>query len=125
MRGWLFLSLVCVGSLFAVTGMRQFFIEPLATSSSNGIWFLIQVLPLLLALPGALKSELSSMFMLCLISSLYFIHAVLVISDDRLFLAATVELLFALGLGISSAVFVRKRREHDAAYPEPLEETKR
>ena len=125
MRGWLFLSLVCVGSLFAVTGMRQFFIEPLATSSSNGIWFLIQVLPLLLALPGALKSELSSMFMLCLISSLYFIHAVLVISDDRLFLAAMVELLFALGLGISSAVFVRKRREHDAASPEPLEETKR
>ena len=125
MRGWLFLSLVCVGSLFAVTGMRQFFIEPLATSSSNGIWFLIQVLPLLLALPGALRSELSSMFVLCLISSLYFIHAVLVISDDRLFLVATVELLFALGLGISSAVFVRKRREHDAAYPEPLEETKR
>ena len=65
------------------------------------------------------------MFMLCLISSLYFIHAVLVISDDRLFLAATVELLFALGLGISSAVFVRKRREHDAASAEPLEETKR
>jgi len=125
LRGWLFLSLVCVGSLFAVTGMRQFFIEPLANASSNGIWFLIQVLPLLLALPGALKSELSSMFMLCLISCLYFIHAVLVISDDRLFLAATVELLFALGLGISSAVFVRKRREHDAASAEPLEETKR
>ncbi len=105
--------------------MRQFFIEPLASASSNGIWFLIQVLPLLLALPGALKSELSSMFMLCLISSLYFIHAVLVISDDRLFLAASVELFFAIGLGVSSAIFVRKRREHDAASPESLEETKR
>ncbi|MBK87683.1 MAG: hypothetical protein CMQ44_02390 [Gammaproteobacteria bacterium] len=124
MRGWLFLSLVCVGSLFAVTGMRQFLIEPLNTPSSNAVWFLLQVLPLLLALPGALRGELRSMFMLCLISSLYFIHAVLVITDDRLFLAAAVELFFSLGLGISSAIFVRKRREQDAASADLLDEPK-
>ena len=47
-----------------MTGLRQFFIEPLATPSSNGIWFLIQVLPLLLPMPGALRGELRSMFML-------------------------------------------------------------
>ena len=115
MRGWLFLSLVCAGSLLAVTGLRQFFIEPLASPSSNGIWFLIQVLPLLLPMPGALRGELRSMFMLCLISTLYFIHAVLVITDQRLFLFAAIELFFALALGISSAIFVRKRRELDAS----------
>lgn len=114
MRGWLFLSLICAGSLLAVTGLRQFFIEPLSTSSSNSVWFLIQVLPLLLPLPGALRGQLRSMFLLCLVSSLYFIHAVLVINDEPLFLIASAELLFSLGLAVCTAVFVRKRRELDA-----------
>ena len=114
MRGWLFLSLVCAGSLLPVTGLRQFFIEPLNTSSSNVIWFLIQVLPLLAPLPGALQGHLRSMFILCLVSSLYFIHAVLVINDEPLFFVALVEMFFALGLGVCTAVFVRKRREQDA-----------
>jgi uncharacterized membrane protein len=113
-RGWLFLSLICTGSLLAVTGLRQFFIEPLGTSSSNSVWFLIQVLPLLLPLPGALRGQLRSMFLLCLVSSLYFIHAVLVINDEPLFLIASAELLFSLGLAVCTAVFVRKRRELDA-----------
>ena len=98
MRGWLFLSLVCAGSLLAVTGLRQFFIEPLNTSSSNVIWFLIQVLPLLAPLPGALQGQLRSMFILCLVSSLYFIHAVLVINDEPLFFVALVEMFFACAL---------------------------
>ncbi|NCF33067.1 MAG: DUF2069 domain-containing protein [Proteobacteria bacterium] len=115
MRGWLFLSLICTGSLLAVTGLRQFFIEPLGTSSSNSVWFLIQVLPLLLPLPGALRGQLRSMFLLCLVSSLYFIHAVLVINDEPLFLIASAEVLFSLGLAVCTAVFVRKRRELDAA----------
>ena len=114
MRGWLFLSLICTGSLLAVTGLRQFFIEPLGTRSSNSVWFLIQVLPLLLPLPGALRGQLRSMFLLCLVSSLYFIHAVLVINDEPLFLIASAELLFSLGLAVCTAVFVRKRRELDA-----------
>jgi uncharacterized membrane protein len=113
-RGWLFLSLICTGSLLAVTGLRQFFIEPLGTSSSNSVWFLIQVLPLLLPLPGALRGQLRSMFLLCLVSSLYFIHAVLVINDEPLFLIASAELLFSLSLAVCTAVFVRKRRELDA-----------
>jgi uncharacterized membrane protein len=113
-RGWLFLSLICTGSLLAVTGLRQFFIEPLGTRSSNSVWFLIQVLPLLLPLPGALRGQLRSMFLLCLVSSLYFIHAVLVINDEPLFLIASAELLFSLGLAVCTAVFVRKRRELDA-----------
>ena len=114
MRGWVFLSLICTGSLLAVTGLRQFFIEPLGTSSSNSVWFLIQVLPLWVPLPGALRGQLRSMFLLCLVSSLYFIHAVLVINDEPLFLIASAELLFSLGLAVCTAVFVRKRRELDA-----------
>ena len=69
-------------------------------------------------MPGALRGELRSMFMLCLVSTLYFIHAVLVITDEQLFLVAAIELFFALGLGVSSAIFVRKRRELDASTPD-------
>ena len=69
-------------------------------------------------MPGALRGELRSMFMLCLVSTLYFIHAVLVISEEKLFLVAAIELFFALGLGVSSAIFVRKRRELDASTPD-------
>jgi hypothetical protein len=42
----------------------------------------------------------------------------LVISDEQLFLVAAIELFFALGLGVSSAIFVRKRRELDASTPD-------
>ena len=69
-------------------------------------------------MPGALRGELRSMFMLCLVSTLYFIHAVLVITDERLLLVAVIELFFALGLGVSSAIFVRKQRALDASTPD-------
>ena len=51
MQGWLFLTFIMVGSLVGVTGMRQFFVEPLSDLSVNAIWFVLQILPLLLACP--------------------------------------------------------------------------
>ena len=53
MRGWLFLTFILIGSLIGVTGMRQIFIEPLPNPSANGIWLVLQILPLLLCLPAA------------------------------------------------------------------------
>ena len=47
MQGWLFLTFIMVGSLVGVTGMRQFFVEPLSDLSVNAIWFVLQILPLL------------------------------------------------------------------------------
>ena len=51
MQGWLFLTFIMVGSLLGVTGLRQFFIDPLPTTALNTIWFFVQALPLLLCLP--------------------------------------------------------------------------
>ncbi len=117
MKGWLFLSLMMVGSLFAMTGLRQFFIEPLDDAGVNAAWFIIQLLPLLLPLPGVLRSSLRPVFFMCMSSMLYFIHGVLVVSDPEMLLFGVFEILFALGLCASTAIMVRKIREHQAELP--------
>jgi uncharacterized membrane protein len=117
MKGWLFLSLMMVGSLFAMTGLRQFFIEPLDDAGVNAAWFIIQLLPLLLPLPGVLRGSLRPIFFMCMSSMLYFIHGVLVVSDPEMLLFGVFEILFALGLCASTAIQVRKTREHQAQLP--------
>lgn len=111
MKGWLFIILVMLGSLVSLTGMRQFFLEPLATPAVNAVWFFIQIAPLLLTVPGVMQGQLKSMFLLCMVSTLYFIHGILVIFDPALFWFGTAELFFSLGLCSVSALFVRKLRE--------------
>ena len=117
LRGWLFVALMLIGSLVALTGLRQFFIEPLATATSNGIWFVVQLLPLLLPLPGLLHTNLRATFILCMTSMLYFIHGVYVISDPKLTLLGAFEIGFALALCAVCALMVRKLREAAAQAP--------
>jgi len=111
LRGWLFVTLLLTGSLVALTGLRQFFIEPLASTSSNIIWFVVQLLPLLIPLPGVLRLQLRATFVLCMSSLLYFIHGVYVISDPKLTLVGSFEIFFALALCAVSAFMVRRMRE--------------
>ena len=51
LRGWQFVSLILFGSLFALTGLRQFFVDPIENDVTNVIWFVCQVLPLVVVLP--------------------------------------------------------------------------
>lgn len=115
MQGWLFLSYVALGSLFALTGLRQFFIAPLADVGANVIWFAIQVAPLILTLPGVLAGTIRSTFLLCLGSLLYFIHGVVVVYDGSLVLIGWFEIFFSLTLCGATAYLVRKLREAEAA----------
>ncbi|NKC01057.1 MAG: DUF2069 domain-containing protein [Pseudomonadales bacterium] len=115
MQGWLFLSYVALGSLFALTGLRQFFIAPLADLGPNVIWFAIQVAPLVLTLPGMLAGTIRSTFLLCLGSLLYFVHGVVVVYDGGLVVIGSFEIAFALTLCGTTAFLVRKLREAEAA----------
>ena len=115
MQGWLFLTFIMIGSLIGVTGLRQFFIEPLPTTALTATWFFLQILPLLVCLPSALRGHLKGMFFLCLISILYFVHGVLIVFDPALFYWAVAELFFALSLCAITALYVRKLREFNAA----------
>lgn len=116
MQGWLFLTFIMVGSLLGVTGLRQFFIDPLPTTALNTIWFFVQALPLLLCLPSALRGQLKGMFFLCLVSTLYFIHGVLNVFDPTMFYWGAAEIFFALALCGITALYVRKLREFNAAH---------
>lgn len=116
MKGWLFIIFILLGSLVSLTGLRQFFVEPLTTPSVNVVWFLVQVAPLMVTIPGVIRGQLKSMFLLCMVSTLYFIHAVLVIFDPKLFWFGALELFFALALCGISALFVRKLREFNGPH---------
>ncbi len=110
LRGLQFLTLLAIGSLFALTGLRQFFVEPLASTSSNLIWFVIQVLPLLLVLPGVLRLSARSYLFATLAAMLYFCHGVLqaVSVEDRVI--GLWEVGFSLALVLTAALALRHLR---------------
>ena len=110
LRALQFLTLLAIGSLFALTGLRQFFVEPLQTASSNVIWFGIQVLPLMLVLPGILRLTIRSYFLATLVAMLYFCHGVLqaVSAEDRAL--GLWEVAFSLALVLCASWAVRHLR---------------
>ena len=120
MQGWLFLSLLTTGSLFAITGLRQFFLSPWSDPTVNFIWFLVQVSPLLLTLPGLLRGNVRSTFILCLASLLFFAHGILIVFENAALAAA--EVVCALALCGTTTMLVRKLRETQAAQ-EPQDTT--
>ena len=117
MKGWLFVSFLLLGSLVAMTGLRQFFIEPLPTPGVNLVWFLMQLSPLLIPLPGLIRGTLRSTFTICITSLLYFIHGVLMAFDPNMMVFGGFEIAFSLGLCAVTALLVRNMREAEAAQP--------
>jgi len=114
LRGLQFLCLLSAGSLFALTGLRQFFLQPLANPLPNALWFLIQVLPVLLVLPGVLSLKPRSFLLAALAAMLYFSHGVLIsVAPDQRSLGLW-EVGFALALILSASFAVRHLRQADA-----------
>ncbi len=107
MAGLQFLALLCIGSLFALTGLRQFFIDPLPAANINVIWFGLQVLPLVAVLPGVLRRHGRGFFYAALTALLYFVHGVLATSagQQALGLAET-----GLSIGLLAVAFFALRR---------------
>jgi uncharacterized membrane protein len=80
MAGFQFLALLCLGSLFALTGLNQFFVAPLASGLTTTLWFLLQVAPLILVLPGLLRGHGRGFFYAMLAALLYFVHGAIVLT---------------------------------------------
>ena len=114
LQGWVFLSLIAMGSLVGVTGMRQFFFDPIDNAGTNAAWFVVQLIPLLVPLPGFLRGGLTSTFILCLASMLYFIHGVMLAFHPDLAWLGYAEVFFALGLTFTTALLTRKIRQQQA-----------
>ena len=117
MSGLLFLAFALLGSLIALTGLRQFFMQPLDNPTVNLVWFLLQIAPLLATLPGLMRGGLRSTFFLCLASLLYFTHGVLIAFDADTALLGATEIITSLALCAVTAYMVRRMREAQAADP--------
>lgn len=114
LQGWIFISLILIGSLVGVTGMKQFFLDPMDNTVANVAWFVVQLIPLLVPLPGFLRGQLTPTFILCLASLLYFIHGVMLAFDPALYWLGYAELMFAIGLTGSTTLLTRRIRENEA-----------
>lgn len=108
MKGLQFLALFFIGSLFAITGLRQYFVEPLDSPVSNTLWFLIQVLPLLVVLPGVLRGQHRGYFYAILAASLYFIHGTLEAATADQRTLALWETGFAVALITTASLAMRR-----------------
>ncbi len=97
-----------IGSLFALTGLRQFFIHPMENSSTNLIWFIVQVLPLFAVLPGLLMLKPRGFFFTALVSTLYFVHGVLLAVDPIDRMIGFFEVGFAVALLCLSTYAAKK-----------------
>lgn len=111
MKGLQFLALVLLGSLFAITGLRQYFVEPLDDALSNTLWFVIQVLPLLIVLPGVLRASHRGYFYAILAATLYFIHGTMEAATADQRLLALWETGFALALITVACLAMRRLNE--------------
>lgn len=107
-QGLQFLTLMLAGSLFALTGLRQFFVQPLENPLPNTLWFVIQVLPLLLVLPGLLRLKTRSFFFAALAAMLYFAHGILLTATPDHRTLGLWETGFAMALVLVATFAVRE-----------------
>jgi uncharacterized membrane protein len=116
MKGYQFLALLLIGSLFALTGLRQFFVQPLASPVPNALWFLLQVAPLVAILPGILRLSGRGFFYAILAAMLYFIHGVMEAATADLRALALWEVGFATALVATGSLAMRRlNREQGSA----------
>jgi uncharacterized membrane protein len=107
-KGFQFLCLVMIGSLFSITGLRQFFVQPHDSLSTNVLWFSIQALPLLLALPGVLRGTFGGYLFASFAGSLYFIHGTLQATTPGLRGMGLWEVAFAVALIGTASLAMRR-----------------
>lgn len=115
MKGLIFLNFLWSGSLVALTGLRQFFVDPIPSTTLNLVWFCIQVLPLALTLPSLISGSVKGVLFLCLASMLYFVHGVMAAMVPLTYALGIAEIAFSLMLCLCSAVFIKQRRLLESA----------
>jgi uncharacterized membrane protein len=108
MKGLQFVCLLMIGSLFSLTGLRRFFVQPLDSTSLNLLWFAIQVLPIVLVLPGVLRGSFRGYLFASLAASLYFIHGTLQATTPGLRTMGLWEVGFAVALIGAASLAMRR-----------------
>jgi uncharacterized membrane protein len=112
MKGWQFLCLVLVGSLFAITGLRQFFVEPLAGSHEQRAVVRCRCCRCCSCCPRCCAAHSRGYFYAILAASLYFIHGTMEAATADQRALALWETGFAVAL-IATASLAMRRLNRD------------
>jgi uncharacterized membrane protein len=108
-RLWQFVTLVSIGSLFAVFGLRRLFVVPDAASPGNLAVLALQALPLLAFVPAIVGGSARAAAFLAFVSIAYFVGAVLALVDPDGRLYGSALLLFSTTLFLGSTYYTRER----------------
>lgn len=114
-RVWQFLTLLSIGSLFAVFGMQRLFGAPDAGSAVDVLVLAVQTLPLLICVPSLLGGSARAAVALAFLSLLYMCGAVITLVDPAARLEGSAMLLFALTLFLAATLYSRQRGLRRAA----------
>lgn len=114
-RLWQFLTLLSIGSLFAVFGMQRLFSTPDAGSLLDVVILAVQTLPLLICVPSLLGGSARAAVALAFLSLLYMCGAVITLVEPAARLEGSAMLLFALMLFLASTLYSRQRGLRRAA----------
>ncbi|MHC6224437.1 DUF2069 domain-containing protein [Pseudomonas sp. X10] len=102
-----------------------FFFGLIALLTANNLWFAnlhgarvevilaIELIPLLLLLPGMLRSSARAHAWTCFVVNIYFIKGVLAAFDPGRAVFGWLEVLISLGLFISALLYVRWRFQYE------------
>jgi uncharacterized membrane protein len=102
--------LVWLGSLFALAGIERFVLDPLRSVSTTVVVFLLQVLPILLTAPIALRRPARGAFWASLVSLLYFTDGVVAAFVPGKRLIGAIEIVLALGTFTTALLLMRAHR---------------
>lgn len=109
-------ALVAWGGLIVLCLLWEVWLAP-STYAPAALWTLIKLLPLAVLVPGLLGDRYRPYVIACLVALLYFSEGVMLAwSDDGLVRAfALAEVALVLAFFVPAALYVRRRREAEAA----------
>ncbi|WP_028694703.1 DUF2069 domain-containing protein [Pseudomonas cremoricolorata] len=105
-------SLACFLALIALLGLNNLLFADLH-GARVGVIMAIELLPLLVLLPGMLKGSARAHAWTCFVVNLYFIKGVLAAFDPARALLGWIEVALSLGLFVSALLYVRWRFQFD------------
>jgi uncharacterized membrane protein len=109
--------LIWIGSVFALLGLQRVFVEPLDSLVATIAVFVVQVAPLLIVTPLALRPGPRGPLWVCLVTMLYFTHGVWQWSDPATRVFGVFEVIFALGAFVTAWILLKVMPRDDAKAP--------
>jgi uncharacterized membrane protein len=109
--------LVWLGSLFALLGLQRVFVEPLGSLLATIVVFVVQIAPLLIVAPLALRPGARGPLWVCFVTLLYLVHGVWQWSDPATRIFSVFEVIFSLGAFATAWILLKVMPRDDAKAP--------